>query len=76
MLYGSQKLFCPVCPDEFLGTRNKAMAVELLCNDCRFYYFFPPYKTIPTKNVSQKSKENVCKCPSCKSRDAQMNEEL
>ena len=76
MLYGSQKLFCPVCPTQFLGTRNKAMPFEGFCDDCQVFYWFPPQKTRPTKNQSKKSRDNRCKCPGCVWRDASTVEDV
>lgn len=72
MIYTVQKLFCPVHPKDegYLGSRNKAVPFEGFCDDCQHFYWFPPYKTIPTKNQSKKSRDNACKCPGCRWRDA------
>ncbi len=71
MFYGTQKLFCPVGND-FLGTRNKNMSIELKCDDCQFYYVFAPSKTIPIKATPARDKEKKvgCDCGGCQDRDS------
>lgn len=67
MLYSTQVLYCPVCKSR-LGARTKAHPFEELCNDCDFYYYFPPNATKPSKVTSRKSKENICACSNCEDR--------
>lgn len=64
MLYMQQTLYCPVCKER-LGTRTKSTPFEELCKECGFYFYFPPNATTPTKCISKKSKENICRCLTC-----------
>lgn len=72
MFYGTQKLFCPVHPkdDGFLGNRKKELGITLKCDECGFYFYFPPHSTIPTKATPARKVEIKCGCEGCKDRDA------
>ena len=52
MFYGTQKLYCPVHPDDdgFLGNRKKDVPTWLKCDECNVYHYFPAHATTPTKS--------------------------
>lgn len=65
-----QNIYCPVCKKEgYLGERVDKDWFVARCPDCRATYYFPPYKTIPTKVVTDKQERNKCHCGACKDRD-------
>lgn len=69
MFFKKENVYCPVCKTEgYLGERFEKDWFIGHCNDCRAEYYFPPYKEVPTKVITDRQKKNTCKCLSCEGR--------